>query len=157
MDLGFRTLRVFFFLVFFCFVFLLWASFNSELATSRVPTRFLRALLTLPHTLISLCHLPESHKDISACPIPDLFIVPSASFFFFASSDLLPANFVFVQDCWSPDSDVGLSGNMEQLHKVYDPAEAYRAGQCLINSTLGAQLVLAACQRCVGSAIAQLW
>lgn len=46
---------------------------------------------------------------------------------------------------------------MERLHKVYDPAGAYRAGQCPINSTLGAQLVLAACQRRVGSAIAQLW
>lgn len=48
-------------------------------------------------------------------------------------------------------------GNMGRLHKVYDPAEAYRAGQRPISSTHGAQFLLAACQRCIGSAAAQLW
>lgn len=38
------------------------------------------------------------------------FFVYAASLFFFASSDSLPTNFVFVQVCWGPDSDAGSSG-----------------------------------------------
>lgn len=149
-DLGFRPSELFY---------LLWASFNSELATKRVPTRLLRAPLMLPHTLICLCHFPESHRH---------FCMPHSRLFIYLLFSLPHySSFLQVIDCPRTLCLSRIVGapilmwvhqeNMEQLHKVYALAEAYRAGQCLINSTLGAQLVLAACQRCVGSAIAQLW
>lgn len=81
----------------------------------------------------------------------------SCSLFFFASSDLLHTNFVFVQDCWSLILTWFHTGNMEGLHKVYDPAEAYLCRPVSDKFNVGAQLLLAVCQRCVCSAIAQLW
>lgn len=150
-DIGFRPLRG------FC---LLWASFNSELATNRVPTRFLRAPLMLPHTLRSL--LVTSQKVTKTSPhVPSRIHLSIYLFVLLHDSSLLQvidyAQILFVQDGWSPILLWFHWGNMERLHKVYDPAEAYLAGWCPINSTGDAQLVLAVCQRCVGSASAQFW
>lgn len=150
-DIGFRPLRG------FC---LLWASFNSELATNRVPTRFLRAPLMLPHTLRFL-FVTSQKVTKTSLHVPSRIHLSIYLFVLLHYSSLLQVidctQILFVQDCWSLILLWFHWGNMERLHKVYDPAEAYLAGWCPINSTGDAQLVLAVCQCYVGSVSAQFW
>lgn len=151
-DIGFRPLR-------FCC--LLWASFNSELATNRTPTRFPRALLMLPHTLRLLCvtsqKVTKTSLHVPSRNHPSLYLCVLLHY-----SSLLQVIYCTQTLCLFRIAGAWfwrdfIRGNMEWLHKVYDLAEAYHAGRCLINSTGDAELVLAVCQHCVGSVIAQLW